>query len=71
MTKKLAVDVKKSLGYKTNGRLKPAKKVEYANISEKQFQCIECGAIHSAEPAAFGEFVECEKCGGRMVEVLE
>ena len=37
MVEQLKVDVKKSLGFKTNGRVKPASKKEVANLKSKFF----------------------------------
>lgn len=72
MTKKrLAVDVEKSLWHKTNGRLKPAKKSEYAGTSGKSFECEVCHQIFIESTASFSEVLQCEKCGGRLLEVLE
>jgi len=70
--KKLAVDVEKSLRYKANGRVKPANKKEYANLSKKKFMCISCGdTLIDVEPLSFGQVYTCVKCGGDVLEVLD
>jgi predicted RNA-binding Zn-ribbon protein involved in translation (DUF1610 family) len=70
--KKLAVDVEKSLKYKANGRVKPADKKEYANLSKKKFMCVNCGDVPTdVEPMSFGQVYICVKCGGDVLEVVE
>jgi len=70
--KKLAVDVEKSLKYKANGRVKPADKKEYANLSRKKFMCVNCKDTPTdIEPASFGQVYVCTKCGGDVLEVMD
>lgn len=70
MTKQLKVDVKKSLGFKTNGRIKPASKKEIANLKAKFFTCPECNNQETAELTQFGEEFRCPKCNAVMQEQL-
>ena len=70
MVEQLKVDVKKSLGFKTNGRVKPASKKEVANLKSKFFMCPECDNIETAEVIQFGEIIRCPKCNAVMKEPL-
>ena len=67
MTKKMEVDVEASLGFQENGRLKPTKKQEYAELSVKQFVCPQCSRVIEIEKKSFGEEILCPDCGERMV----
>lgn len=70
--KKLAVDVEKSLKYKANGRVKPADKKEYANLSKKKFMCISCKDMPTdVEATTFGQVYTCLKCGCEVLEVVD
>lgn len=70
MTKQLKVDVKKSLGYKTNGRLKPSSKKERASLKAKAYICTECDHEEVFELTQFGEGIKCPKCNSVMQEKL-
>jgi NAD-dependent SIR2 family protein deacetylase len=68
MVKKLTVDVKKSLGYQANGRLKPAEKEEHAHLKIKKFICPDCQKEIDAEKTEFGEIKACPACGTVMLQ---
>ena len=58
----------KSFGFQENGRFKPAKKKEYADVSNKQFLCAECNRAIEIEKKSFGEEIVCPDCGKRMIQ---
>jgi len=58
MTKKMGVDVEKSLGYQANGRLKE-EKIETAKLAIKKFVCPNCGYEEEANKKVFGEVKLC------------
>lgn len=62
MVKRLEVDVKASLGFQANGRVKPAEKKDMANISVKEFICPECSNSIKLSQGSFGETVLCADC---------
>jgi len=69
MTKRMEVDVGESLGFQENGREKPAKKKEYADIITKQFLCPECSRVLEVDKKmSFGEEILCPECGKRMTQ---
>jgi hypothetical protein len=68
MTKQIEVDVEKSLGYQANGRLKPAKKSEQANLSIKKFLCPNCRNQEEANKDEFGGSRKCRVCGTQMIQ---
>jgi len=69
MTKKLKVDVETSLGYQTNGRLKPADKSEYANKNLKKYKCPECDHRIELSETEFGESMLCPNCNKMMIRI--
>jgi len=66
MTKKLEVDVEKSLGYQANGRLKK-ESIETAKLAIKKFICPNCHHEEEAEKKVFGEVKTCAKCSHVML----
>ncbi len=69
MVKQLKVDVEKSLGYKSNGRLKKAGSKETANYNKKKFLCPNCNYEEEIGNIQFGEYKECPQCQTVMLEV--
>ena len=67
MTKEMKVDVKKSLGYQTNGRTKK-EKIEKANLSIKSFWCPKCHIEEAVSKKQFGDIIKCQKCGSIMIQ---
>lgn len=67
--KQLKVDVKASLGFQANGRVKPAEKKDLASISVKEFVCPECNASIKLSKSSFGETVLCTECKIPMYQV--
>ena len=67
MTKQMKVDVKKSLGYQANGRIKK-EKVEKAALSIKSFWCPNCYHFEESNKNQFGDDIICQKCGAIMVQ---
>ena len=70
MIKQLKVDVEKSLGYKSNGRLKAADKKEYAHLATKTYFCPVCNFAQAFDTKEFGEEIECPECGEKMQEKI-
>lgn len=68
MTKVMKVDVGESLGYQSNGRLKPARKKEYAELKIKQYVCTECSRVVEINKKSFGEEILCPDCNRPMVQ---
>ncbi len=68
MVKRLKVDVKASLGYQANGRLKPADKKDIARITIKEFICPECSNLIRRNKSSFGETVLCPECREPMYQ---
>jgi len=68
MVKKLEVNVKKSLGFQTNGRLKPADESEYANKNVKTYKCPKCSHKIEASKATFGKDMLCPNCDNVMIQ---
>ena len=68
MVKKMEVDVKKSLGFQTNGRLKPADESEYANKNVKTYECPKCSHKTEASKMTFGEDMLCPNCDNVMIQ---
>lgn len=68
MVKKMIVNVKKSLGFQANGRLKPADESEYANKNVKAYECPKCSHKIEASKATFGEDMLCPNCGETMIQ---
>ena len=66
--KRLEVDVEKSLGYKANGRLKPADKQDYATYDSKTYWCPNCHKEYLISEASFGENVLCQECAEPLME---
>jgi transcription initiation factor IIE alpha subunit len=66
--KTLEVDAEKSLGYKANGRLKPADKKDYANYDAKTYICPRCHKEYLMETASFGENILCRDCEEPLME---
>jgi hypothetical protein len=66
MTKKLEVDVEKSLGYQANGRTKK-ENVEMAKLAIKKFICPNCSHEEEAGKKVFGETRRCSKCKALML----
>jgi hypothetical protein len=66
MTKKVEVDVEKSLGYQANGRLKK-ENVETAKLAIKKFVCPDCQHEEEAAKKVFGEAKICQECGSVML----
>jgi len=69
MTTQIKVDVKKSLGYQENGRLKP-EKLENASSNTKQFCCANCGKEFELVKPEFGVKAICPDCAGIMLQVI-
>jgi len=69
MVKKLKVDVKASLGYQANGRLKPTDKSEYANKNIKTYKCPKCDYKIELPDNEFGESMLCPNCNEMMKRV--
>lgn len=58
--------------YKENGRTKPAKPKETADIRGKVIQCWKCGYEEVKNSLEFGEAPQCPKCNrGTLVEKLD
>ena len=66
MTKKLEVDIEKSLGYQANGRVKE-EKWETASLAIKMFICPNCHREEEAEKKTFGQVRTCKICGNIML----
>ena len=66
MTKKVEVDVKKSLGYQANGMLKK-ENIEKASLAIKKFVCPNCRCEEEAEKKIFGQVRTCKICGNIML----
>lgn len=71
MTKRLEVDVKASLGFQANGRVKPAEKKDMASLLYKEFVCPECSSSIRLSSSSFGETVLCADCKIPMYQVNE
>lgn len=69
MAKQLKVDVKKSLGFQANGRLKPADKTEYADKNVRTYKCPECNHKAEASKVTFGESMVCPNCSKIMIQI--
>jgi len=69
MTKKMEVDIEKSLGYQANGRVKE-EKWETANMAIKMFICPNCHREEEATKKVFGESRVCVECGNVMLNQL-
>lgn len=68
MVKKIEVDVKKSLGFQANGRLKPADESEHANKNVRAYECPKCSHKIEVSKTTFGEDMLCPKCGEIMMQ---
>jgi len=66
MTKKLEVDVEKSLGYQANGRVKK-ENIEMAKLAIKKFICPNCHHEDEAGKKVFGEVRRCAECDTVML----
>jgi ribosomal protein S27AE len=53
--------------FKDNGRFKPAKKQELANLKGKHMVCPECGEYAIFANVKFAE-TKCGKCGAKLVD---
>jgi len=69
MVKKMKVDVEKSLGFQTNGRLKPSDESEYAHKNVKSYECPKCNHKTKANKATFGEDMICPNCGEILKQI--
>lgn len=65
----MKVDVKKSLGYQTTGRLKP-EKFEKADSTTKRFWCANCKKDFELIKPEFGMKAICPECAGEMLQVV-
>ena len=64
----MEVDVGESLGHQENGRRKPAKKKEYAELKIKQYLCNECSRVVEIDKKSFGEEILCPDCNRPMIQ---
>ena len=55
--------------YKANGRERPAKREELANLKGKHFKCSKCGDYTIQRSVEFGSSVKCDNCGSAMTEL--
>lgn len=51
-----------------DGRLKPASKLETAELKDKAFKCGKCGSVISVRNVEFAEKIVCKICGEIMTE---
>ena len=54
--------------YKSNGRLKPARKEEVASIKGKKFICKNCNTTIILDNVQFAEEQKCITCNGTLIE---
>lgn len=66
MTKRVEVDVEKSLGYQANGRFKE-ENIEFAKMAIKAFICPECHREDKVDKKVFGEIRRCAECNTVML----
>lgn len=65
----MKVDVKKSLGYQENGRLKPEKS-ERATSTLKRFWCANCQKNFKLTKPEFGAKAKCPDCDSVLLQVI-
>lgn len=56
--------------FKDNGRLKPADKVELANLKGKTMYCAKCDVHTTMTNVEFAEIM-CVRCGGQLIETTK
>jgi len=55
--------------YRMDGRLKPAKKEEMADIKDRYFKCERCKKTILFTSVEFAEDKTCKDCGGNLYEI--